>query len=481
MLHEWWAAPFALCLVVTGILGYLGLHVLERKVIFVDLATAQIAALGAAYAVLLGYEPNHAEDELALYGFSLGFALAGAALIALTRMRRERIPHEAIIGILYASASALAILVLSKTPTEGEQIKHMLVGSLLTVTWRTVGVTFAVCAAAGLFHWIFRRTFLQISVDPEAAERAGRSTRAWDFLFYLSFGVVITSCVTVAGVLLVFSYLIVPAVIAALFAARIGVRIPLAWAGGTLVSLLGLLLSNYGDFPPGPAIVACFAAVLALAGAAHYVAVSARRAAAARNLLAGAAAVVVVFWGTTFLRKSEEEHTHAAGDAFSRLKSALESDNETQQIEAIHHLEELNDPHAVEPLIDLLKRTRSDRVIDHTARLLAKRGAEAARPALKAIAARDLDADLKAVVAHALLDLKDPAGFPILIGVLETEEARIPREEAKKLIEAHASLSLDGVLSEDAAVRRAAVDRLKAWWAERGPALQWRAQIKRFE
>jgi zinc/manganese transport system permease protein len=481
MLHAWWAAPLALCLVVTGILGYLGLHVLERKVIFVDLATAQIAALGAAVAVLLGYETEHAEDGLAIYGFSLGFALAGAVLIALTRMRRERVPHEAFIGILYASASALAILVLSKTPTEGEQIKHMLVGSLLTVTWPTVGVTFAVCAAVGAFHWAFRRTFLRISTDPEAAEREGLRVRLWDFLFYLSFGIVITSCVTVAGVLLVFSYLIVPAVIAALFAARIGVRVPVAWGVGTLVSLLGMMLSNYGDFPPGPSIVACFAGVLTLAGAAHYVAASDRRVVAARNLALGGTAVVLALWGTTFLRKAEEAHQHAAGDTFSRLQAALESDNETQQIEALHHLEEGKDPHAVEPVVALLRRTKSDRVVEHAAKLLAKLGSDKALPALKEAAARDLDADLRCVVAHAILDLKDSAGFPILIDILEKEEAKIPRQEAAKLIGDHSGLKLDGVLSEDAAVRKVAVDQLKAWWKDGGVSLQWRGQKQRFE
>ena len=128
---DWWFWPLLMCLVVAGILGYLGTHVLARKVIFVDLATAQLAALGAAYAIYLDYEPEHEENQLAIFLFSLGFALVGAMVISFTRMKREKVPHEAFIGIIYASASALAMLVLSKSKGEGEQIKAMLVGSLL--------------------------------------------------------------------------------------------------------------------------------------------------------------------------------------------------------------------------------------------------------------------------------------------------------------------------------------------------------------
>jgi len=167
MEHIWWFWPLGMCLVVAGILGYLGTHVLARKVIFVDLATAQLAALGAAYAIFLDYEPEHEENALAIYLFSLGFALVGAAVIALTRMKRERVPHEAFIGIIYASASALAMLVLSKSKGEGEQIKAMLVGSLLTVKRDRVLITAVVCAGVGLFHWIFRRNFFLISTDPK--------------------------------------------------------------------------------------------------------------------------------------------------------------------------------------------------------------------------------------------------------------------------------------------------------------------------
>src|SRR5262245_10897809 len=254
MEHIWWFWPLGMCLVVAGILGYLGTHVLARKVIFVDLATAQLAALGAAYAIFLDYEPEHEENALAIYLFSLGFALVGAAVIALTRMKRERVPHEAFIGIIYASASALAMLVLSKSKGEGEQIKAMLVGSLLTVKRDRVLITAVVCAAVGLFHWVFRRNFFLISTDPEEAEKQGISVRLWDFLFYLSFGVVITSCVSAAGVLLVFSYLVVPAVIAVMFVEKTRLRIALAWGVGVIVSVAGILLSWKGNFPTGPSI-----------------------------------------------------------------------------------------------------------------------------------------------------------------------------------------------------------------------------------
>ena len=116
--QQWWFWPLLMCLVIAGILGYLGIHVLARKVIFVDLATAQIAALGAAYAIFLGYEPHEKENQIPTYLFSLVFALVGAGIMALTRMKKERVPHEAFIGIVYASASALSLLVLSHSAAE---------------------------------------------------------------------------------------------------------------------------------------------------------------------------------------------------------------------------------------------------------------------------------------------------------------------------------------------------------------------------
>jgi zinc/manganese transport system permease protein len=252
------AAPFAACLVLVGILGYLGLHVLLRKVIFVDLALAQIAAMGAVVAFLFGHEPGSRGS----FAFSLGAAFAGAAIFAWTRARRERVPQEAIIGITYVVASAATILVADRAPEGAEHIKELLAGSILWVTWPVVVRDLVVCAAVGAFHWLFRRRFALISEDPERAFAAGLPVRWWDFLFYLSFGVVITVAVEIAGVLMVFAYLVAPAIIALAASERWSVRIGLAWLLGLLASALGLIASYRWDLPSGPAIVCTLGAFL---------------------------------------------------------------------------------------------------------------------------------------------------------------------------------------------------------------------------
>jgi zinc/manganese transport system permease protein len=253
-------APFVASLILTGIHAYLGVHVVERGVIFVDLALAQIAALGATIAILVGMDP-HAGGA---YWISLGFTFLGALLFSLVRMRRAHIPQEAFIGIAYAVASAAAILAMSKATGETEHLKDMLVGNILAVSWPEVGHTALLYGAIGLFHFVFRNNFLLISMDPQAAEAKGLSVRFWDFLFYASFGFVVTSSVAIAGVLLVFCYLIVPSVGAMLFADRIGPRLAIGWTMGTLVSALGVFLSVKLDLPTGATIVCTFGGVLAV-------------------------------------------------------------------------------------------------------------------------------------------------------------------------------------------------------------------------
>ena len=253
-------APFAASLILTGIHAYLGVHVVERGVIFVDLALAQIAALGATLAVVISMNPHGREA----YWISLGFTFVGAAIFALARTRRGHIPQEAFIGIAYAVASALAILMMSKATGETEHLKDMLVGNILAVSWHEVMVTALLYGAVGLFHYIFRKKFLLISMNHKQAEGLGVNVRLWDFLFYASFGFVVTSSVAIAGVLLVFCYLIVPSVGAMLFADRVGRRLAIGWTMGTLVSALGCYLSVVIDTPTGATIVCTFGAVLTL-------------------------------------------------------------------------------------------------------------------------------------------------------------------------------------------------------------------------
>ena len=263
---EFLAAPFAASLILTGIHAYLGVHVVERGVIFVDLSLAQIAALGGAIAILLpltGGDP-HAPS---VYWISLGFTFIGAAVFSTIRGHRARIPQEAIIGICYAVASAGAILAMSKATSESEHLKDMLVGNILAVSWPEVTKTAVLYSAIGVFHYVFRRQFLAISLNHEAAEQQGLSVRWWDFLFYSSFGFVVTSSVSIAGVLLVFCYLIVPSVGAMLYAETVGKRLAIGWAMGTVVSALGVYLSLMLDLPTGATIVCTFGAVLALMAA----------------------------------------------------------------------------------------------------------------------------------------------------------------------------------------------------------------------
>ncbi|MFY9551073.1 MAG: metal ABC transporter permease [Thermoanaerobaculia bacterium] len=255
---------FVAGLILTGIHTYLGVHVVERGVIFVDLSLAQIAALGTTVAYLAGYDLHSGTA----YIFSLGFTFLGAAIFAVTRSHRQtRIPQEAIIGIVYAVSAAVAILVMSKATQETEHLKEMLVGNILSVSWKELGKTAVLYALVGLFHYVLRDRFLLISMNEQEAERRGWNIRFWDFLFYVSFGFVVTSSVAIAGVLLVFCFLIVPSVTAMLFAERLGARLAIGWTMGAAVSAAGVGVSFWLDLPTGATIVATFGAALILLAA----------------------------------------------------------------------------------------------------------------------------------------------------------------------------------------------------------------------
>src|SRR5436190_8441798 len=245
-------------LIIAGIHAYLGLHVVERGVIFVDLSLAQIASLGAAIAVWQGFDPH----EPAIYWMSLAFTLLGAFVFAMIKGQDAHIPQEAIIGISYAVASAAVILTMSKASGEAEHLKDMLVGNILSVQWPEVWLTGAIYLAIGIFHWVFRKRFLEISIDAKAVAARGVPVRFWDFLFYASFGLVVTRSVAIAGVLLVFCYLIVPSVGAMLWASRLGTRLANGWVMGLLVSITGMYFSVQFDLPTGATIVCTFGLAL---------------------------------------------------------------------------------------------------------------------------------------------------------------------------------------------------------------------------
>ena len=255
------AAPFVASLVIAGIHAYLGLHVVERGVIFVDLALAQIAAFGATIGLLLPFTGGDPHSNW-VYWISLAFTLIGAVMFSTIRSRQARVPQEAIIGITYAVAAAATIVASSKATSESEHLKDMLVGNILAVTWEDVGRTALLYAVIGAFHYVYRRRFLLISLEPQKAEAEGISLRLWDFLFYASFGFVVTRSVAIAGVLLVFCYLIVPSVGAMLYADTVGRRLAIGWSMGTVVSALGVYMSLVLDLPTGATIVCTFGIVL---------------------------------------------------------------------------------------------------------------------------------------------------------------------------------------------------------------------------
>ena len=259
--------PFVACMILVAMLSYLGLHVIAREVIFVDLSLAQMAALGSLSALLFKVSP----DSNLTYVFALLMTAVGAFLFALTRTSvhgpntGSRVPQEAFIGIVYVVASAAAVLVANKVPGGGEAVEKTLVGSLLWVTWPGIIKLAIAYAALGVFHFALRQRFLTISFHPEQAEAQRWKIRTWDFLFYLSFGVVITLAVPIAGVLMVFSFLVVPAVIANLFTADKRKLAIIAWTSGAIASILGLWLSYTKDLPTGPLVV-CMYGVLLVVG-----------------------------------------------------------------------------------------------------------------------------------------------------------------------------------------------------------------------
>jgi zinc/manganese transport system permease protein len=441
-LLELMAAPFAACVVLVGIHAYLGLHVIQRRVIFVDLALAQIAALGATFGYLIGVSP-HGRGS---YFFALAFAVAGAAIFSLTRMRHERIPQEAIIGTVYAVALASAVLVADRAPEGAEHIKETLVGAILWVTWPVVIKTAVIYAVVGGLHIALRKRFFQISFRPEQAYAEGRRVRLWDFIFYVTFAFVITSSVSIAGVLLVFAFLVIPAIIATLFVERIDARLTIGWAVGIAACLIGLVGSYRFDMPSGPAVVSCLGVALVLAGLLHYVVTARRKRSAALRVLAGLATVVGIVAGIgvfvtsgTFLHIVHEhpwedtEHPgdggpdadrdlavelgHACSDTDTDCKVALLLKHPDWPAHAFEMLS-ADDPQERESAVDLLSRVEDPRSLD----LLAEAAAD------------ESDDLLRLKEARLLATRGDDRGLSIAVEMLGEDSPALIRDEAHQLL-----------------------------------------------
>jgi len=477
------ALPFLACLILTGIHAYLGIHVLSRKVIFVDIALAQIAALGATLAYVLGHDPR----SEGAYWFSLCFAVLAAAIFALTRTRVERVPQEAIIGLTYAVASAAAILLADLSPHGAEHLKDLLAGSIVWVTPHQIIKTGILYSIIGAFHFVFRKTFLLISLNPEAAYARGIRVRLWDFFFYLSFGVVITSSVQIAGVLLVFCYLVAPAVFAVMFSDRLRTRLALGWGIGTVVSAFGLLFSY--DRPSGPTIMVCFALVLILGGIIRAIFTAPNRMRAAVwatvcTLLIGALGYTVVTLGTVSA-VGEEGHEHAtpgshADDAHpapsdpdpsaaadvEELMNRLRDPQPGVRARAAADLEALDDRTAAPALAKALGDP-STAVRENAARALGKLGDPSATDPLRAVMnGPDEDEWVVLRAAASLASLGDPSGIPVLLRIARSGDARLARVEA--LSTAGRLAGVDTTQAGDDAGTQALLSELDRWWAAAG-------------
>jgi zinc/manganese transport system permease protein len=464
------AAPFGACVVLVGIHAYLGMHVIQRKVIFVDLALAQIAALGATFGFLLGISPH----GRGAYVFSLGFAIAGAAIFSLTRMRHERVPQEAIIGIVYAGALALAILVADRAPQGAEHIKETLVGSILWVTWPTVLKTAGIYALVGALHIALRKRFLQISFRPEQAFAEGRWVRLWDFIFYVTFAFVITSSVAIAGVLLVFSFLVIPAVIATLFAARISVRLAVGWTVGIAACLIGLVASYRFDMPSGPTVVTSLAVALSLAGLLYSIRMAPSRRSALIKASAGSLLVVGILGGFAVLLTQgallQIEHEHeweadapvppgAPPEGHERWHALLEECRDDAAclagrlgqrpdwLEIVPHHLISTDPGERELVIDVLG------LLDHPEgyELLATTGADEA------------DDLLCQKIARLLAEGGDHRGLRLAVDLLDAGHPPLVRDEAHQLLLEQTGQEFGYDPFADGEANAAAIARWRAW------------------
>jgi zinc/manganese transport system permease protein len=485
-LMDFWIAmrwPFAACLVLTGIHVYLGIHVVARKVIFVDLALAQIAALGTAVGILLGYDAHH--DPWELFGYSFAFSCLGALLLTITRPRSLKVPHEAIIGIVYAVAFAAAVVVLSRSPTGPEELRRNLEGNILWVTPAKVKLTAGLYAAIGLIHVAFRRRFLAASFGP------GEPSVGWDFLFYLTFGFVITSSVAMAGVFLVFSYLVIPAVGAMLLADRIGPRLAIGWIGGALISFAGIALSWKSGLPTSPLIVVLLGGALAIVGIVRRIVTSTDR---RRTLLRmGAVAGLIGVFAAAVLALSKPEQ-----DPYERAMHLMHGGDNTERIAAMNTLEKFpqrrdqwlplvakaaDDPNSqvraaalrllgVDALIRKLSSTdaavRAD-VLEQMEQL--PPGDPAVTAALLSAAGLEPEVDLRIEMYDALLKRGEPRAIEPLIRILA--DPAVPeylRQDAVDHLRAHLPVPVS--LTDWGGARQ--------WWESNRERIKFDAAQKRF-
>ncbi len=428
---------FAACLVLVGIHSYLGIHVIQRKVIFVDLALAQIAALGSTFAFLFGIDPS----SIGAYWFSLGFTIIGAAIFSLSRIRHEKIPQEAVIGLVYALAAAAAILVIDRAPHGAEHIKEIMTGNILWVQWDTIIKAAIVYSLVGIFHFIYRHNFIMISVNPDLAYSQGLNIRLWDFLFYASFGIVITHSVGTAGVLLVFVFLVVPAIATIMITDKLWLQLILGWGMGTLVSVLGLLTSYVADFPSGPTVVVTYGLVLLVTTLGLYVIRAKRKVLALKNLSLGIAVFLLIVGGFWMM-----------GKGFQRGAIQIHEETESLDLHARMHDRDSIGYAAIsnQQLEILLTETT------HTDSLLT-------------IYNRIENPFQRFEIAHRIFDLDEKQGSLKLIDFLDFCQIPFLRQKALDILVSRSSNNFGYDALKSHAANQEALNRWQEWWKETYP------------
>jgi zinc/manganese transport system permease protein len=501
----WWVLPSMAALILVATHTYLGLHVISRNVFFVDLALAQVAALGSTVAYLYGFEMN---DPVTYY-VSLLFAVVGAWFFSVARTRDNRVPQEAIIGLAFAVASAGAILLSAENPHGAEHLRDIMAGSILVVSAGEVIHAALFYGVIGIFHWFFRKQFLLVSMDREGAIKQGLRVQFWDFLFYLSFAIVITSSVRIAGVLLVFILLIAPAICGAMLAIGIRRRLLIGWGCGILATIGGLMMSSKMDWPPAPAISCVFAVILLGSGLLGSIAHAPKRGLAAAKFAGlGLAFVVGGFCLSMFLKSNlawswkakdheptgsggthDKNHSeeavhshgkpeHGVGGSHSDLVAALWDEHDNVRAKAAEELGKLKDPSAVPDLVKALKDP-SMAVKEKAAEALGVIGRpEAAEGLAAALSVKDEDEWVNLREAEALVRCGGMKGMSALIKMSSDADAKLVRTEALKKALLYAGRP--ALKSPEGAEGKAALGELAGWWKDVQNKARWDPAAGRF-
>ncbi|HXW53551.1 MAG TPA: metal ABC transporter permease [Myxococcota bacterium] len=418
--HMIW--PLLACFVLVGIHAYLGIHVIARKVIFVDLALAQIAALGAVFAVFIGISLE--ANPWWIKGISVTFTLFGAFLFAFTRTGDEKLPHEAIIGIIYAAALSMTLLLTANLPHGADEVSQMLSGNILWVRPGEVIYTAILYSVVGLFFLTFRRQFAWLSNDIALKGDKTLRVKLWDFLFYAVFGIVVTSSVSIGGVLLVFGYLVIPSVIGISLANSGTWRLLLGLSSGILMSIFGVVLSYHWDLPSGPTIVVMLSLLLLFVTLILKIAYKKSRVEGLFYAGVFLCVTISLLVLASFARAYQKTTAYEQED-----KAALASDDAERVIRALNAIR----AHWVVGLFDdvvPLISAENDQVRALAIDVLESLDEKRAVPVIKARLSQEKDIFIRLEIAGILAKSGDVGGLAILAAIMKDETSPLAREDA---------------------------------------------------